>query len=405
MTVIINRPFSDSSVVVRGGSNPNYFFYFAGDPDAAGTDYPDFALDRRYSQPKTIAKSLLCGDPGDTAEVGFFIVDGTPASPSRRAAPHPGAYLYGWPMDNLGSYVPSGIDYGSGESGGQNPYYGRQGQIYFFIAETPTASARGGGLVFGATKNGQAYCVDRVWLSNTGNLILAGGATDEGVSYPFDPTALDIDRKNSPSTNDLTYDTVTGWGNLSILATDDSDRNAISIRKSSATTTGIDISLDHGTNQLKFARTGGGVFMTMYAGSNRIDVIDTTYVVENNQVGGAAEIYLRNTDNTSGSRIHSIYCDEDELRFRKTNDSFGTPTDLLRIDGNGRIDARGPSPGFRVAGADVIVARKTGWAVATGTATRTTFDTASVTTAQLAERVKALIDDLHATAGHGLIGT
>lgn len=53
----------------------------------------------------------------------------------------------------------------------------------------------------------------------------------------------------------------------------------------------------------------------------------------------------------------------------------------------------------------VITARKTGWTVATGTATRTAFDTASVTTAQLAERVKALIDDLHSTAGHGLIGT
>lgn len=34
------------------------------------------------------------------------------------------------------------------------------------------------------------------------------------------------------------------------------------------------------------------------------------------------------------------------------------------------------------------------WASATGTATRTTFATSTVTTAQLAERVKALIDDL-----------
>ena len=31
--------------------------------------------------------------------------------------------------------------------------------------------------------------------------------------------------------------------------------------------------------------------------------------------------------------------------------------------------------------------------------------TSTVTTEQLAERVKALIDDLHSTAGHGLIGT
>lgn len=56
-------------------------------------------------------------------------------------------------------------------------------------------------------------------------------------------------------------------------------------------------------------------------------------------------------------------------------------------------------------GTKVVDTRKTGWDTATGTATRTTFDTTTVTLAQLAERVKALIDDLHATAGHGLIGT
>ena len=42
----------------------------------------------------------------------------------------------------------------------------------------------------------------------------------------------------------------------------------------------------------------------------------------------------------------------------------------------------------------VDLAAKTGWAAATGTATRTTFDTATVTTANLAQRVKALLDDL-----------
>lgn len=60
---------------------------------------------------------------------------------------------------------------------------------------------------------------------------------------------------------------------------------------------------------------------------------------------------------------------------------------------------------YKVGTNQVLGARKTGWATATGTATRTTFATGSVTLAQLAERVKALIDDLHATAGHGLIGT
>jgi hypothetical protein len=57
---------------------------------------------------------------------------------------------------------------------------------------------------------------------------------------------------------------------------------------------------------------------------------------------------------------------------------------------------------YSVSGTKVVGARASGWSAATGTATRGAFDTASVTTAQLAERVKALIDDLVA---HGLIGS
>lgn len=49
----------------------------------------------------------------------------------------------------------------------------------------------------------------------------------------------------------------------------------------------------------------------------------------------------------------------------------------------------------------VLTDRQTGWTAATGTATRTTFDTATVTLSQLAERVKALEDDL---LTHGIIG-
>lgn len=54
-----------------------------------------------------------------------------------------------------------------------------------------------------------------------------------------------------------------------------------------------------------------------------------------------------------------------------------------------------------IAGAQIATSRRTGWAAPTGTATRTTFNTATVTLTQLAERVKALIDDL---TTHGLIG-
>lgn len=56
---------------------------------------------------------------------------------------------------------------------------------------------------------------------------------------------------------------------------------------------------------------------------------------------------------------------------------------------------------YRVSGTKVLGGRRLGWAAPTGTATRTTFATGTVTLSQLAEHVKALIDDL---TGHGLIG-
>jgi hypothetical protein len=55
----------------------------------------------------------------------------------------------------------------------------------------------------------------------------------------------------------------------------------------------------------------------------------------------------------------------------------------------------------KVNGTQVLTARQTGWGAATGTATRTTFATGSVTLPQLAERVKAVLDDL---TTHGIIG-
>jgi hypothetical protein len=57
-----------------------------------------------------------------------------------------------------------------------------------------------------------------------------------------------------------------------------------------------------------------------------------------------------------------------------------------------------------VVGNQVVGPQMTGWALPTGTTSRSTFDTATVTTAALAQKVKALIEDLHESAGHGLLG-
>lgn len=76
-----------------------------------------------------------------------------------------------------------------------------------------------------------------------------------------------------------------------------------------------------------------------------------------------------------------------------------TGTERLSVTGN--VQVTGVTGGFRVAGNQVLGSRKTGWSAPTGTATRTTFVTSTVTTAQLAQRVMALIDDL---ISHGAIG-
>lgn len=56
---------------------------------------------------------------------------------------------------------------------------------------------------------------------------------------------------------------------------------------------------------------------------------------------------------------------------------------------------------IHVGSSQVLTSRRSGWGTPTGTATRTAFDTSTVTLSQLAERVKALVDDL---TTHGMIG-
>jgi hypothetical protein len=92
------------------------------------------------------------------------------------------------------------------------------------------------------------------------------------------------------------------------------------------------------------------------------------------------------------------------LRVQYTNAAPNTTdNDFIRCTDSGGEKFQVMSNGtIRVAATQVVSTRKTGWTAATGSATRTTFDTATVTTQQLAERVKALLDDL---ISHGLIGS
>ena len=79
-------------------------------------------------------------------------------------------------------------------------------------------------------------------------------------------------------------------------------------------------------------------------------------------------------------------------------------SEKMRVQGAG-IGVTGSadvSQEYRQNGVRVVGGRAAGWTAPTGTASRGAFDTATVGTAELAERLKALIDDLLA---HGLIGS
>lgn len=79
--------------------------------------------------------------------------------------------------------------------------------------------------------------------------------------------------------------------------------------------------------------------------------------------------------------------------------SGGTVSGLTSFGVVGNADVGGA---YRVDGVKVVGNRITGWSAATGTASRASFDASTVTVGQLAQRLKALLDDLIA---HGLIGT
>ncbi len=102
--------------------------------------------------------------------------------------------------------------------------------------------------------------------------------------------------------------------------------------------------------------------------------------------------------------VGPTYEDDSAILFPKdTYITFGTAsgdTTRMKWTSTNLLDLSNGT--FGVNGSQVVGARVTGWAAPTGTASRNTFATNTVTTEELAQRVKALIDDL---TTHGLIGT
>lgn len=133
--------------------------------------------------------------------------------------------------------------------------------------------------------------------------------------------------------------------------------------------------------------------------------------------GGSRTFFKMESQNAGDYFLASYFADASprRLHWHHNSDGSGSAVPVLSMTAANRVGVNVSTPGYtldaagdvnstgvyRVSGTQVVGTRKTGWAAATGTATRTTFATGTVTTAQLAERVKALVDDL---ISHGLIG-
>lgn len=168
----------------------------------------------------------------------------------------------------------------------------------------------------------------------------------------------------------------------------------------------------HATSRRAAFSVGDWNFMQDSAGNGTKDF--TFY----NSATGISPFYIDPSVGTIGLGAWAVgayigYVDGTNRRLGVLTNS---PSTELHVVGTIRA-----TTAYQVGANQVIGPRKTGWTVPTGTATRTGFATptatvASATYAQaeittlmqqvkaIGETLKGVIDDIHATAGHGLIG-
>ena len=162
----------------RTGTGGLFDYVFAVGP-YPNTEFPIFAVSGRHNRGKVLGCSFMAGDPGDTAEFGLYIANGTHENPTHWPNYTPGGFVYGLPLDTTGQFDPTTPYPGY-------PHYGRVAEISFANTETPTPTARGGAFVVSVTEKGKVSAINRGWWSSPGYLVLPGRGTyeDAAIAYP-----------------------------------------------------------------------------------------------------------------------------------------------------------------------------------------------------------------------------
>ena len=150
-------------------------------------------------------------------------------------------------------------------------------------------------------------------------------------------------------------------------------------------------------------RTGIQLVGNTNTGSNRLFFYDDTSSVLLGAIAAAysapsGTLYVGSEGTLSISSINDTYIIANSQKVG-IGTLFPDANSYLSVGGSVNVSSGSV---YRVNGTQVVQARITGWGAPTGTATRASFITSTVTLANLAERVKALIDDL---ITHGLIGS
>ena len=140
--------------------------------------------------------------------------------------------------------------------------------------------------------------------------------------------------------------------------------------------------------------------MQCNANINAIEAEFNDKVLYRNNPTGETNTMQNDLDMNSNDILNTNQVNTTNL---SVNGQLVVPANLTAFSGTPTFSgAVNTTENYQVDSTQVVSNRVTGWAAPTGTATRTTFVTSTVTTEQLAERVKALIDDL---TTHGLIGS
>ena len=219
-------------------------------------DYP-FAVNWTLHGGKLHTHGIYLMLPGDTPNIELRQASIDPKDEGPRPwtiAPVLGAHISGRALVDIGggTYAflnneqPGTAGYRHGPS---YLYQGFTANIDFPITQPPTRTGVGGALVFKVTPNDTITPFQRGWFSNTGNFVEIGKAAFEacGLNYPYDH-GEPIRKADSPCDDADYYDT-TGWGNVSIVATDVTDPRtghnaAIAIREFRRHGEGLDIAYD-----------------------------------------------------------------------------------------------------------------------------------------------------------------